>query len=99
MATCTCGSVSSPQSCLRQPSTAMAALARNVANDTQTSDFVNSRRVTKWSSTHAMGKCSLQVGTSGTPAPFPLYCDTWLCLVRCGFLTGHKRRDIDLQRL
>src|SRR5215472_2491821 len=99
MATCTCGSVSSPQSCLRQPSTARTALARNVANDTQTSDLVNSRRVTKWSSTHEMGKCSFQVGTSGMPVPFPLCCCTWFGLVRFDhlLLRRHKCRDIDFQ--
>src|SRR5688572_15519151 len=101
MATCTCGSVSPPQTCLSHPSTARMTLARNVANHTQTSDLVNSRRVTKWSSTHAMGKWSFQVGTSGMAAPLPSGCCTWLCLMWCRrlLLRGHKRRDINLQRL
>src|SRR5881296_2655915 len=101
MATDTCGSASASQRRLSLPSIARATLARNVASDTQTSDLVNSRRVTKWSSTHEMGKLSFQVGTSDTLAPF-LFCR---CATqgqgRCGCLLcrRHKRRDIDLKGL
>src|SRR5881409_1272716 len=101
MATCTCGSVSPLSPRGSRPRTASAALARNVASDTQTSDLVNSRRVTKWSSTHEMGKWSFQVGTSDTLAPF-LFCR---CAAQgqgwCGCLLcrRHKCRDIDLKGL
>src|SRR5262245_27564229 len=101
MATSTCGNASASQRRLSLPSIARTTLARNVASDTQTSDLVNSRRVTKWSSTHEMGKWSFQTGTSGTLAPFP-FC--WCARQRHGrrgrLLSGrHKRRDIDLKCL
>src|SRR5712692_10237780 len=99
MATCTCGSAWPSQRRLSRPSIARTTLARNVASDTQTSDLVNSRRVTKWSSTHEMGKLSFQAGTSGTLAPFP-FC--WYARQGHGWwgrlLSGrHKRCDIDLK--
>src|SRR5216683_1907822 len=99
MATCTCGSALPSQRRLSLPSVARTTLARNVASDTQTSDLVNSRRVTKWSSTHEMGKWSFQAGTSGTLAPF-LFC--WCARQGQGWggrlLSGrHKRCDIDLK--
>src|SRR5215510_13584833 len=101
MAICTCGSTSASHRRLSLPSIARTTLARNVANETQTSDLVNSRLVTKWSSTHEMGKLSFQAGTSGTLAPFP-FC--WCARQRHGrrgrLLPGrHKRRDIDLKGL
>src|SRR5712692_7327926 len=101
MATCTCGSAWPSQRRLSLPSTARTTLARNVASDTQTSDLVNSRRVTKWSSTHEIGKWSFQVGTSGMPVPFPFCWYTGQGHGRRGrVLPGcHKRRDIDLKRL
>src|SRR5262245_16297505 len=98
---CTCGSASASQRCLSLPSIARATLARNVASDTQKSDLVNSRLVTKWSSTHEMGKWSFQIGTSGTLTPFLF---RWCVRQRPGWcgrlLSGrHKRRDIDIQYL
>src|SRR5262245_40021648 len=101
MAIGTCGSTSASHRRLIGLSNARVTLARNVASDTQMSDLVNSRRVTKWSSTHEMGKWSFQARASAMLTSFPCYrCARRGYGWRGGLLTGgHKRCDIDLKLL
>src|SRR5262249_52809136 len=80
---------STSQRRLSLPSNARTTLATNVASETQTSDLVNSRRVTKWSSTHEMGKLSFQAGPSDRR---PLFLFYWCARQR------HRRRERLLSR-